>query len=53
MNFVDYKFMLIPIVFVLLRMWTSILTILTEYASIDLINKTPTLYKILVYLSVR
>lgn len=52
MNFVDYKFILIPVLFVLLRMWTCILTILTEYANIDLVMEAPVINTILEYLTV-
>lgn len=52
MNFVDYKFILIPVLFVLLRMWTCIRTIITEYAGVNLLEKAPVVHTFLVYLSV-
>ena len=51
MNFMDYKFILIPVTFILLRMWTCILGILTEYASVDE-KKNSVVLTILLYLGV-
>lgn len=52
MNYVDYKFVLIPVIFVLLRVWTFILTVLLEYAKIDEDQIPTPVLKTLLYLSV-
>lgn len=52
MNFVDYKFILIPIIFVLLRMWSCIVTIILEYANIKEKNVPQVVVQILIYLAV-
>ena len=53
-KYVDYKFILIPVIFVLLRMWTEISTILVEYAKLDDQNyhELSIPLKILIYLGV-
>ncbi len=54
MNSVDYKFILIPVIFVLLRMWSCIVNILFVYVNLkesDL-NYYSYIIQILLYLSV-
>lgn len=53
-KFVDYKFILIPVIFVLLRMWTEISTIIVEYAKLDGQDhhEISILLRILIYLGV-
>ena len=48
---VDYKFLLIPVVFIILRMWTCIVAILFIYVGLDLDSRNP-LVKILINLAV-
>lgn len=54
MNFLDYKFILIPVTFVLLRMWSCLVVILAEYANLDSNTKlsAPIFWTILIYLAV-
>ena len=51
MNVVDYKFIMIPLLFVLLRMWSLLLGILVEYARLDL-EFHEVVWKIFEYLAV-
>ena len=52
LSHVDYKFVIIPVVFVFLRIWTEIVNILYLYIRID-VKKLPTQVDLaLLYLSV-
>lgn len=51
-NKVDYKFLLIPIVFVLLRIWTIIVNIVYIYAQVEPSDLPTWLDKTLVYMAV-
>ena len=50
LHHVDYKFVIIPIVFVFLRIWTGIMNILYLYIQLD--GVPPRLNQALLYLSV-
>ena len=50
LHHVDYKFVIIPVVFVFLRIWTGIMNILYLYINID--ELPPQLNQALLYLSV-
>ena len=52
LNFVDYKFILIPVMFILLRLCTCILTILFDYANLKEETIPIPVIKALIYLSV-
>ena len=52
MNHIDYKFIFIPVIFVLLRMWGLILDILYVYLGLQDNNIPTVIDKTLLYLSV-
>lgn len=52
MNSVDYKFILIPVIFVLLRMWSCIVNILFVYVNLKESDLNYYIIQILLYLSV-
>ena len=52
LHHVDYKFLIIPVVFVFLRVWSIILSILYDYIQLD-VNQVPSNVNLaLLYLSV-
>ena len=52
LHHVDYKFLIIPVVFVFLRVWTIILSILYDYVQLDIKQVPSKLNLALLYLSV-
>ena len=48
----DYKFMLIPVVFVLLRIWSCIINIVFFYVKVDMSSVPASVSLALIYLSV-
>ena len=51
---VDYKFLLIPLAFIFLRIWTCIMTIISDYMDMNIHNEVhgSNLIKAVYYLSV-
>ena len=53
LHHVDYKFLIIPVVFVFLRVWSIILSVLYDYLQMD-VDQVPYQFNLaLLYLSVR
>ena len=52
LHHVDYKFLIIPVVFVFLRVWSAILSILYDYIQLDVSHVPKSLNMVLLYLSV-
>ena len=52
LHHVDYKFLSIPVVFVFLRIWTTILSVLYDYIQLDVARVPNSVNLALIYLSV-
>ena len=53
LHHIDYKFLIIPVVFVFLRIWSAILGILYDYMQLEVSQVPKSLNLALLYLSVR
>lgn len=49
---IDYKFIMIPVMFIFLRLWTLVINILIVYLRIPQTNISPNLLEALFYLAV-
>ena len=52
LEFLDFRLLLIPVAFMLLRMWTCIINLLFIYIGVDPTQLSPHISRTLIYLSV-